>query len=645
MATNIINARLQLRYDTYVNWTNSSVILLAGEVAIAAMPSRFTIGISDIQPDNTPPAIGIKVGDGTHYFNELPWVQAIAADVYSWAKASTKPTYSANEINGLEAFIQQHTSGGGGGGSGSGGSTSSAYRITYDSQNIKYILESYDDEEEAWVTTGSEIDLSSIVSRILTIENWANGATTNLGNIETSLLEQISDGIITVINRLNVTDTAVAHQFVTAVNENHGKVVITRSAINADDITSGTFTTSQGGTGFSEVNTGEILVGSNTGELVKTGISTSISEDEASGNIPTTGAVVNYVENATAGLTGAMHFIGEAAVAITPGSNVNPRIPGYIFRLAEAGDVILYDAKEFVWTGSEWRLLGDEGSYAVKGSIVNADIADEANIAISKIAHLQDILDEKVDKEEGKGLSSNNYTTEEKNKLAHIEDYARANTIEHIFLNDDEIQPTIIQGLAKSIRLAFLTLTQSQIDKLDGIEPGAQVNTIEHIYLNGTEVSPTLVEDHANTIALDINGLSAEAQAKIDSIETGAQVNKIEKIIYDGAEVTPDANKIVTITSDPHTEHENKIEQIFINGTEYIPNKNKQVDITIDQAALNLNVIEGAQIPNGQSMEEVQQINKKLQLERIAVSGDIKDLKQTNDTYIILDCGSSTTVI
>ena len=34
-----------------------------------------------------------------------------------------------------------------------------------------------------------------------------------------------------------------------------------------------------------------------------------------------------------------------------------------------------------------------------------------------------------------------------------------------------------------------------------------------------------------------------------------------------------------------------------------------------------------------------------LQLERISVSGNVKDLKQTTDTYIILNCGSSTEVM
>ena len=46
-----------------------------------------------------------KVGDGTTAFENLPWVQAKAADVYEWAKAANKPTYSASEISGLDAYI------------------------------------------------------------------------------------------------------------------------------------------------------------------------------------------------------------------------------------------------------------------------------------------------------------------------------------------------------------------------------------------------------------------------------------------------------------------------------------------------------------------------------------------------------------
>jgi len=69
-------------------------------------------------------------------------------------------------------------------------------------------------------------------------------------------------------------------------------------------------------------------------------------------------------------------------------------------------------------------LLGDEGSYAIKGSIRDADIDPDADIAQSKIAHLADSFDAKVDKVEGKTLTSNDFTDELKSKLDNIEEGA-----------------------------------------------------------------------------------------------------------------------------------------------------------------------------------------------------------------------------
>ena len=107
-----------------------------------------------------------------------------------------------------------------------------------------------------------------------------------------------------------------------------------------------------------------------------------------------------------------MHFVGEASVVITPNSSVNPQIRNYDFAQALPGDVILYNSQEYVWDGAHWILLGDESSYAIKGSIVDADISDNANIQQNKIAGLTDALSSKVDKVEGKTLTSNDFTDE-----------------------------------------------------------------------------------------------------------------------------------------------------------------------------------------------------------------------------------------
>lgn len=80
MPEKILNTRIQLKYDTYENFTTNNPVLKAGEVAIATVPTGGSL------QQVTPPAVVIKVGDGTSEYNDLPFASALAADVYAWAK-------------------------------------------------------------------------------------------------------------------------------------------------------------------------------------------------------------------------------------------------------------------------------------------------------------------------------------------------------------------------------------------------------------------------------------------------------------------------------------------------------------------------------------------------------------------------------
>lgn len=99
MATKTLNTRIQSRIDTYENWMKSELILLKGEIAICTIPT----GTSDSGSANLPSTM-LRVGDGVHTFSELPWFQAIGADIYPWAKAAT-PAIPAENITGLSNYI------------------------------------------------------------------------------------------------------------------------------------------------------------------------------------------------------------------------------------------------------------------------------------------------------------------------------------------------------------------------------------------------------------------------------------------------------------------------------------------------------------------------------------------------------------
>ena len=601
MAEHMIETRILLRYDTLSNWMNSNVILKQGEAAIAASPYDYTIEGTNHRPEHTPPAIGIKIGDGYHYFRELPWVQAVAGDVYNWAKQQSKPTYTANEIQGLVALIQQCIQdAGGGSGSGSGTVEARAYRLLKDGNN--YYLQSKGENDVDWVTDQLHyIDLSDLAA----VVEWLSTAMDDYWNINGYTNQKITDKL----NTLNYTDTEDVSKVVTAVDQVNGKISVTHRTLSTTNL-SGILPVSKGGTGRNELEQDSVLVGNGTNAVSLLPIDTTLTNNT---NLATNRAIKNYIDAATAGLTGAMHYIGEATVNITNGSSVNPRIDGYNFSAARYGDVITYNYQEFVWAGA-WRLLGDEGSYAIKGSITNADIADDADIDQSKIAGLTSDLNDKVDKEDGKGLSSNDYTDEEKRKLEGIEESAQRNIIEHVYVNGTEAIPTTVEGNPNSLSLRVSALTPEEEEKIGGIEAGAQVNRIEHIFLNSNELNIGVVKNLSKSVNILLTEYTEQEKEKLAGIENLAQVNTIEKI--------------------------------FFNETEFQPNNEKEVHVVIDEAALNLQVIKGARVPNGGLYEDVDiTAEKKLELSRIAKTGNIVDLVQTNYTYVIIDCGSSTEVL
>ena len=108
---------------------------------------------------------------------------------------------------------------------------------------------------------------------------------------------------------------------------------------------------------------------SGSGGVLKEGYSVDSTLSNSATAIPTSAAVTSAIS----GLSGAMHFIGTSTSAITDGGTENPTISGYSGTAKTSGNVVIYSNKEFVWTGSAWELLGDEGSYALKTYTVTGD--------------------------------------------------------------------------------------------------------------------------------------------------------------------------------------------------------------------------------------------------------------------------------
>ena len=91
--TKTLKTRIQLKYDTLANWNAvaSTFVPNKGEVCFVEIPTGDKTA-------TTAPTVLFKVGDGKATWGALKWGSALAADVYAWAKAANKPSYTASEV-------------------------------------------------------------------------------------------------------------------------------------------------------------------------------------------------------------------------------------------------------------------------------------------------------------------------------------------------------------------------------------------------------------------------------------------------------------------------------------------------------------------------------------------------------------------
>lgn len=68
------------------------------------------------------------------------------------------------------------------------------------------------------------------------------------------------------------------------------------------------------------------------------------------------------IEDLKLGVTGAMHYAGVTTTILTDNAAIAPIIINGENYVPRAGDVVIYDQKEYVWNGSVWNEFGSTGS-------------------------------------------------------------------------------------------------------------------------------------------------------------------------------------------------------------------------------------------------------------------------------------------
>ena len=393
MATKTFNTRISLKYDTYANWTTNDPVLLAGEAAVCVVPADAGSGLNE-------PAILLKFGDGTSSFTKLSWASATAADVIPSLKGNN-PTLPATSITGLEDFI-----------SGAIQDTNTTYQLVQNG-NTSFKLQSKADASAPWVDVstititytlspgsangtvafnGSDVAVTGLKSAAYseasafdaagtaagvqtaltgTAEDTASDLTLNglKKYVDQEVTSAVSDAASEAQDLINALDmsavSAGAGQVIGSVSQTDGVVSATLKTLTASDIPA--IPTSK------VTNLDTTLAGKQDTLVFNTAYNASTNK----------AATMTDVKNAVSGLSGAMHYIGESTTDPSTGTATVEGHEDWV-----SGDVVTYQSKEYVYDGENWRELGDESSYAIKGSIVDADIAPNANIAQSKIANL-----------------------------------------------------------------------------------------------------------------------------------------------------------------------------------------------------------------------------------------------------------------
>lgn len=420
MPTNTLRTRIQLKYDTLLNWNSSTFIPLAGEVCVAVIPNSTTNDQTVGSPDSSglsPYAIGIKVGDGTNRFNALPWIQAIAGDVYGWAKAADRPSATNINVayNNGTSTIQQAISG-----------------IEASLGNI--------------VTQG--VDAATLGQALADLQAQLGGQSTEIFNS----------------NPLSNDEPPVATyptQIIRTLTQDGLTVTATSSALTEQDLPN---------ISLSKISDLEF----NTAYNRTTNKAATIAD------------IDNRLNDK---LSKAMNFIGVSSTIITDGGTQYPTISGNSIAELHAGDVVLYSVTktvgtdtvtsdlEFVWTGTAWELIGDEGSYAIRGNIKKTDLT----------ADLQTEIDNKLD--------------------------ATTAASTYVAQNGTDRLMTAAEGT-----------------KLAGIETGAEENIIESVQVNGTALSVT---NKAVNVEIPLLGLKQHSEYASTNTTTAVTIANDKTVTLD----------------------------------------------------------------------------------------------------------------
>ena len=373
MAETLFNSRIILAHDTQAKWSAASFVPRKGEIII-------------YDADATNKMARIKIGNGIDLVKNLPFI----TDITDIASALKALQYEGASSSGTATqFITQVTQADG---------LVSATKASIPTAGSSLGM----------VKSGGDVYISNGV--ITVNDDSHNHVISNIDGLQTALDAKATPANITsaiaALDYAGATASGNAISFITQITQTDGVVSATKASIpiasssQAGLVKSGTDITVDSNGNVSVNNNSHSHTSENISDLsttINTAITNAVgaldaSDPAASGTATQfiasisqkDGIITATKANITAaalGLSGAMKFLGTSATAITDGSTTNPITVGSTSVTATSGNVVLYGTKEFVWNGSAWEELGNEGSYKIQQSAVSSPSASGTAIA------------------------------------------------------------------------------------------------------------------------------------------------------------------------------------------------------------------------------------------------------------------------
>lgn len=640
--SNELQTRIALKYDSYENWTTNNPVLLAGELAIATIPAGTSVPTKSPREMQDLPNVVMKVGDGSSHYNDLKFVSALAADVYDWAKAAQKPSYDASEILNLKEFVEDI----------SDIDTNTQYTIVEvaESEGFKFELKYKDlaDSDYKSFNTPVYIDLTGANARLKAAEKKLEELA---GEGEGSIADMIADAIAGLDAEIN--QTAGADGLALHIKEVDGVVTELTGSIAANTydaygaaetaakaVQGETTQTVKGnedaiktingedagksmkevaireaGTAIAALDYNVYVAGEAEGQVISfvgtvseaDGVISAEKRDlvfESSYNATTNkAATMKDVTDAVADLNGAMHFAG---VSTTDPVNDKVTIEGKDDYVAESGDVVIYNTVEYVYDGTKWVQLGDE---TLAGKLIAAldvpDITVGADSTLSVIGETDGVI----------------HATPVKIQIAQSQ----------------------VTGLEDRIGAI-----EDALGEEGDLPKQVKANTDAIAVINGEDTGKSMrevgAEEAAKAVAaLDQDDAAVEGKyvASVKQVDGKIEVTRADLPVIpdleleEGTVAAPSDREVTVIADIDVAGHKITDKRVNVATMAGVAAALADLDNDKDVSSVK-HVMTGVTQVDGAitSIDEVQ-------LADVAFSGDIKDLKETADTYVVFNCGTS----